>query len=78
MRIIVSALDERLTIHDFRVVTGETAKNLVFDVVVPADFPMKEHQVRDTLCRLIEALDPGHLHAVITVDQSYVSLPPNK
>ena len=78
VRMMVRALDERLTIHDFRVITGETAKNLVFDVVVPADFPMKESQVRDTLCRLIEALDPGHLHAVITVDQSYVSLPPNQ
>ncbi len=46
---ILTAIDGRLTLHDFRVVAGETHTNLLFDVVVPYDYPQ-----RDTLTARIQ------------------------
>lgn len=37
VRMVVYALDPELSIHDFRMVNGDTHVNLVFDVVVPYD-----------------------------------------
>lgn len=37
VRMAVYALDPELSIHDFRIVNGDTHVNLVFDVVVPYD-----------------------------------------
>lgn len=71
---LVLTVDPRLSIHDFRVVTGANHRNLVFDVTMPPEVKMTEEQLRQTLCRLISLKDPN-LYAVITVDSSYVSLP---
>lgn len=46
---IVRDLDVDLSIHDFRVVTGMKAKNVVFDVLVPRDFKMTDVEVREYL-----------------------------
>lgn len=32
---IVKSIDEHMSIHDFRMITGDTHTNLIFDVVVP-------------------------------------------
>ncbi len=63
------AIDERLTIHDFRIVPGDTHTNLIFDVVVPFDVPLSEDTVRTTLA---ERIHESHncLFAVITVDRA--------
>ena len=37
----LSLIDNRLTLHDFRVVNGPSYTNLIFDVVVPFDYPDK-------------------------------------
>ena len=66
---LMNGIDERLTLHDFRVVTGETHTNLLFDLVVP-------HQTKNTeelATRMQEAVhnaDPK-LYAVIKVEHSY-------
>lgn len=36
---VLSQLDPRLSFHDFRVVLGETHTNLIFDLVVPFQYP---------------------------------------
>lgn len=46
---IVRDLDVDLSIHDFRVVMGMKAKNVVFDVLVPRDFKMTDVEVREYL-----------------------------
>ena len=71
VRGIVRALDERLTIHDFRVVAGPTHTNLIFDVVVPVDFEMKDSEVVKTLSARIRE-ENENCFAVISVDKSYV------
>lgn len=65
---LVAGVDHRLSIHDFRVVQGETHTNLIFDVVVPFNCPMKDEEVVKQLSQGIESF-PGNYYAVIQVDR---------
>lgn len=67
----VHALGDELTMHDFRMVEGPTHTNLIFDVVVPFDFSMKDDEVVNKLKEDVAAL-PGKCFAVIKVDKPYV------
>ncbi|NLI54672.1 MAG: cation transporter [Clostridiales bacterium] len=68
---ILSGLDERLSLHDFRVVSGPTHTNLVFDIVVPFEFPMPDEAVRKTVAERVHALE-GNCYAVIEIDKPSV------
>lgn len=68
---ILSDLDARLTLHDFRVVSGPTHVNLVFDVVVPFEFSMSDEMVKQAIASRIHALE-GNCFAVIEIDKSSV------
>jgi len=68
---IVAELDAKLTLHDFRVVHGPTHTNLVFDVVVPFEFPMTDEAVKRAISERIHALE-GNCFAVIEVDKESV------
>ena len=66
---LMNELDESLTLHDFRVVTGDTHTNLLFDLVFPHG-----HTDRDgTTARLRDAIHAydNHLYAVIKAESSY-------
>ena len=57
-----------LTIHDFRMVTGETSSNLIFDVVLPDSLRGRETEIREKLEQSIR--EPGmEYHTVITFDR---------
>ena len=60
-----------MAFHDFRIVHGPTHTNLIFDVVVPFDYPMSDGEVVDWLTERIGELD-GNYFAVIEVDKAYV------
>ncbi len=70
-RAIIAQIDERLTLHDFRVVAGPTHTNLVFDVVVPFGFSMADEAVRKAISERIHALE-GNCYAVIDIDKSSI------
>ena len=42
---LVRAMDERLTIHDFRMVDGPSHTNLIFDVVAPFNFRLTDEEL---------------------------------
>ena len=42
---LIAEMNLNLSIHDFRVVKGETHTNLIFDVVVPFECPLKDSEV---------------------------------
>ena len=67
----VKELDERLTIHDFRMTAGPHHTNLIFDVVAPHNFPMEDEALAAAIQQRIQAHDP-HCYAVIQVDHAYV------
>ena len=67
----VKSIDPRLTIHDFRTVSGPTHTNLIFDVVVPYDVKLTADEVRRRIGALVKELDENYF-AVVQVDNSYV------
>lgn len=70
---IVTNIDQRFTIHDFRIVKGETHTNLIFDVVVPAELDVSATKLIHKIEKAIKAEDPNY-YPVITVDKNYVSI----
>ncbi len=67
----VKAVNEALTMHDFRIVRGPTHTNLIFDVVVPSGIGDTTNLAEDIAAKIKER-DPG-FYAVITLDNSYIS-----
>ncbi len=67
---IVKNYDEQFTIHDFRIVSGPTHTNILFDLVIPIKYPLKASQVKAEIKELISQYDKK-LIAVIQVDQLY-------
>lgn len=68
---LVHAIDEHLSVHDFRVVPGHTHTNLVFDVVVPFGFSRADDDVRAEIVRRVQALE-GNCYVVVQIDKSSV------
>lgn len=68
----VRAVDERLSMHDFRVVIGQTHSNLIFDVAMPLQFDRTEEQVAKAIEAKIKEHDPK-LNAVMRIDSSYTT-----
>ncbi|MBQ9168579.1 MAG: cation transporter [Oscillospiraceae bacterium] len=68
----VSALlrqwDERLSLHDFRMVQGKRHMNLVFDVSLPGDLRGKEEQIRRGIEETLNEDGPMVYHVKITFD----------
>ena len=64
----VKRIDERILIHDFRFVPGETHTNLIFDVAVPFALKMSEEEIRRAVANEISRLDASY-RAVVTVDR---------
>ncbi len=69
---IVNTIDERITLHDFRVVDGPTHTNMIFDLVIPHKFPMTENELLITLNEKIKEKDESYF-AVVTIDRGYTS-----
>ena len=65
---VVCAIDDRLRIHDFRFVTGQTHSNLIFDVVVPFEVDMRDDEVKMAVAEGVSRLDPSYF-TVVTVDR---------
>ncbi len=68
---IVEGIDDALTIHDFRVVDGTTHTNLIFDLVVPHRYSLKNIEIIGKIENELEKKDDKYF-AVVTVEQSYV------
>lgn len=74
VRKILYETDPIITFHDFRVVMGDKAKNVLFDVVVPPGYKYSDNELTDIIKKRVNEAGDGNLYAVITVDRSYGSL----
>lgn len=68
---IVTAINAELSIHDFRMVKGETHSNLIFDVLVPSSFNQKDEILIKNISNEVKKYNPK-FNTVITVDRNYV------
>ena len=64
----VRSVDETISIHDFRVVTGTTHTNLIFDIVLPFESALAPSEAKDRIANEINAIR-NDLFCVITVDR---------
>lgn len=69
---IVKTVSEELSIHDFRVVFGNTHSNLLFDIMVPFSFSMSDKELCHVIDQKVKQLNETY-HTVITIDRSYIS-----
>ncbi len=71
---ILHEIDPIITFHDFRVVVGDKAKNVLFDIVVPPSYKYSDKELKDMISEKIKVAGEGNLYAVILVDKSYGQL----
>ncbi len=63
-------MDEGLSFHDLRVVTGDTHINLIFDLVVPFECDKTDDELKEQIDDLLSGTDKDY-YTVITFDRSY-------
>ena len=68
--VLVRTIDPRITIHDFRMVTGPTHTNVIFDAVVPFKFRLSDHEVEQEIQAAVKRLDSSYF-AVVQIDRDY-------
>lgn len=68
---IIKSIDERLSMHDFRVVKGDTHTNLIFDVAVPVDCDIKSAKLVSLIEKEVQKENETYF-ALVTVDKNYV------
>jgi cation diffusion facilitator family transporter len=67
----LKSVEETLTIHDFRMVTGPTHTNLIFDIVVPYNIKFTDEEIVKQVQEQVQQLDSSYI-AVINIDKAYV------
>ncbi|MEH2928618.1 cation diffusion facilitator family transporter [Candidatus Ventrimonas sp. KK005] len=70
---ILKSLDQRLTLHDFRVVWGSRRMNVIFDLVVPREYTQQmKDACKQEIGRKLKEKDERY-QAVITMECTYYS-----
>lgn len=70
----VKEIDERLSIHDLRVVPGNTHTNIVFDCVRPHSVDIKSKELVRLIDEKVKTIDEKY-NCVITIDDSFAPMP---
>lgn len=68
----IRRIDQRLTIHDLRIVPGPTHTNVIFDVLRPQGLALDNEELMDRVSHIVKEHEP-HAVCKITVDDSYAS-----
>ncbi len=68
---VLRTISKDFSVHDFRVVQGETHTNIIFDLVVPYDCKDKNESIRKKSTELIQDID-SKLVPVIYIEKPYI------
>jgi len=68
---IVTDIDERYSIHDFRIVDGATHTNLIFDVLIPQDCKTDFVLLKKEIKRRVKEISPDY-NVVCQIEKSFV------
>lgn len=69
---IVQKISDKMSIHDFRMVTGKTHTNLIFDIVVPFDIRMSDGEIKEKIESELALRYNTVFFVVIQFDRSYL------
>ena len=64
----VRQIDPGINLHDFRLVSGTTHSNLIFDVAVPYENKSPDDRLRAAVAEQVRKIDPSYC-AVVTIDR---------
>lgn len=67
---LARALDGSISIHDFRMVIGQTHTNLIFDMAIPYNFRLSDEEIKEEMSRLVKIISPDY-RVVINIDNVY-------
>ena len=67
---ILTELDSRISIHDFRMVQGKDNTNLIFDIALPAERMKDQKEIKKQLDERLNAQESCTYHTVITFDMA--------
>lgn len=65
---IIKVRDDRLTIHDFRMVDDGESVKMSFDMILPEDLRGQEQSIKETVEKALDSLDSKKYYADITFD----------
>ncbi len=57
---IVASIDQRFTVHDFRMVFGENRTNVLFDVAIPYDTKLTKEQIKSLIEEQLVLINPTY------------------
>mgnify|MGYP005887311699 FL=1 len=69
---LIKAIDEELSIHDFRMVIGESHTNLIFDVLAPFNFRLTDEELLTEILQDVQEHFGENYYVVAKVDHSYI------
>lgn len=70
---VVTNLEPKATIHDFRMVNGDYQINLIFDLVIPYSYTkQKEQKLLSSIVEEIREFDPRY-QCIITMENSFIA-----
>ena len=69
---IIKGIDEQINMHDFRVVTGLTHTNIIFDVLIPYKFHIQDDELVARITSQVRDRLGNNYYVIIKVDHSYV------
>ncbi len=69
---ILASIDMNIPMHDFRMVAGPTHTNLIFDIVLPFDYPTDETTLISRIQQEVNDRIGEHVYTVIQVDRKIV------
>jgi cation diffusion facilitator family transporter len=68
---ILRTMDDRLSIHDFRMVKSDAHTKLIFDMTVPGDLMAQKNAIKETLDGKLNEDSPTSIYTVITFDPAF-------
>ena len=69
--VLIKEIDDKMTLHDFRVVKGPTHTNVIFDIVIPYGFKKTDDDIRKNIETIVKSIDNNYF-SVVSIDRSYV------
>lgn len=67
----IKIIDKDITVHDFRMVPGNTHTNLIFDAVIPYTVKLSDSEIKRLISDIVEN-ECENCFAVINIDRPYV------
>lgn len=71
VKYIVNDINEKYSIHDFRIVSGPTHTNLIFDVLIPAEDQISHSKLKEMITKEVQKINDAYF-CVIQIDHAFL------